>query len=109
MKNNHAVNNVIGDINSGITMRKKNRLEYAKFIANVCFTSTIEPTSVTEALKGEHWIKAMQETLYQFEQNRVQELIPRPVHVNIIGTKWIFKNKTNKRGNVTQNKARLVA
>ena len=71
MKNNHAVNNVIGDINSGITMRKKNRLEYAKFMANACFTSIIEPTSVTEALKGEHWIKAMQEKLYQFEQNRV--------------------------------------
>ena len=29
--------------------------------------------------------------------------------VNIIGTKWIFRNKTDKDGNVIRNKARLVA
>ncbi|KAA0040413.1 putative mitochondrial protein [Cucumis melo var. makuwa] len=34
MKNNHAVNSVIWDINSGITMRKKNMPECAKFMAN---------------------------------------------------------------------------
>ena len=29
--------------------------------------------------------------------------------MNIIGTKWIFHNKTNEEGNVIRNKARLVA
>ena len=29
--------------------------------------------------------------------------------MNIIGTKWIFCNKTNKEGNVIRNKARLFA
>ena len=29
--------------------------------------------------------------------------------VNIIGTKWIFRNKIDKDGNVIRNKARLVA
>ena len=28
--------------------------------------------------------------------------------MNIIGTKWIFKNKFNENGHVTRNKARLV-
>ena len=28
---------------------------------------------------------------------------------HIIGTKWIFRNKTDKKGNVIRNKARLVA
>ena len=27
----------------------------------------------------------------------------------MIGTKWIFKNKTNEEGVITRNKARLVA
>ena len=29
--------------------------------------------------------------------------------VNIIGTKWIFCNKTDEEGNVIRNKVRLVA
>jgi hypothetical protein len=29
--------------------------------------------------------------------------------VNVIGTKWIYKKKSNESGIVTRNKARLVA
>jgi hypothetical protein len=36
-------------------------------------------------------------------------LVPRPAEQNIIGTKWIFKNKTNEHGTMVRNKARLVA
>ncbi|CAL2248059.1 unnamed protein product [Prunus armeniaca] len=36
-------------------------------------------------------------------------LVPRPTDTNIIGTKWIFKNKSDELGNVIRNKARLVA
>jgi hypothetical protein len=36
-------------------------------------------------------------------------LVPRPVEQNIIGTKWIFKSKTDEHGTVVRNKARLVA
>ena len=28
--------------------------------------------------------------------------------MNVIGTKWIFKNKFNEHGHVTRNKSRLV-
>ena len=37
------------------------------------------------------------------------DLVPRPNDVNVIRTKWIFKNKTDENGNITRNKARLVA
>ncbi|WJX61410.1 hypothetical protein P8452_46503 [Trifolium repens] len=32
-----------------------------------------------------------------------------PVSVNVIGTKWVYKNKSDENGTVTRNKARLVA
>ncbi|CAM8943765.1 unnamed protein product [Rhodiola kirilowii] len=51
----------------------------------------------------------MQEELGEFTRNNVRDLVPRPSGVNIIGTKWIFKNKTDESGNITRNKARLVA
>lgn len=51
----------------------------------------------------------MQEKLLQFKRNQVWELIPKPSGANIIGTKWIFKNKADEKGTMTRNKARLVA
>lgn len=106
---NHPSNSIISDIQSGINTRKKDRIDYAKLIANICYISTIEPKTVAEALKDEHWIHAMQEELLQFERNKVWKLVPKPADVNVIGTKWIFKNKTDEQGIVILNKARLVA
>ena len=37
------------------------------------------------------------------------ELVPRPKGVNIIGTKWIFKNKSDEHGIVIKNKSKLIA
>ncbi|KAL0549183.1 hypothetical protein IC582_013664 [Cucumis melo] len=51
----------------------------------------------------------MQEELLQFRRNNVWTLLSKPEGVNVIGTKWIFKNKTDETGCVTKNKARLVA
>ncbi|KAA0043140.1 F5J5.1 [Cucumis melo var. makuwa] len=106
---NHPSSSIIGDVHSGITTRKKERIDYAKMVANVCYTSTLEPRNVTVALTDEHWILAMQKELLQFDRNQVWELVPKPPHTNIIGTKWIFKNKTDEQGRVIRNKARLVA
>jgi hypothetical protein len=35
-------------------------------------------------------------------------LVPRP-NQNVVGTKWVFRNKKDEHGVVTRNKARLVA
>ena len=45
----------------------------------------------------------------QFTRNEVCDSVPRPKDANVIGTKWIFKNKYDKNGNMTRNKTRLVA
>eukprot|EP00253_Pinus_taeda_P008929 PITA_08929 len=50
----------------------------------------------------------MDEELDQIEKNDTWELVPRPHDKNVIGTKWIFKNKLNENGEVIRSKARLV-
>lgn len=51
----------------------------------------------------------MQEELGQFELNEVWKLVPRPNSANIFGTEWIYKNKSNEKGDVMRNKNHLVA
>lgn len=50
----------------------------------------------------------MQEELNQFQRNDVRFLTERPINKNVIGTKWIFKNKHDEHDTVTRNKARVV-
>jgi len=71
--------------------------------------SMIEPSTVDKALSDDEWILAMQEELNQFQRNDVWDLVPKPHQKNIIGTKWVFRNKLNEQGEVVKNKARLVA
>ena len=71
--------------------------------------SVIELATVDEALSDDGWILVMQEELNQFQRNDVCDLVPKPQQKNIIETKWVFRNKLNDQGEVTRNKARLVA
>ena len=51
----------------------------------------------------------MHNELLQFQRNDIWTIVLRPKREHIIGTKWIFHNKTDEEGNVIHNKARLVA
>jgi hypothetical protein len=42
----------------------------------------------------------MNEELDQIEKNDTWELIPMPRNNNVIGTKWVFRNKLNEYGHV---------
>ena len=70
----------------------------------------IEPKKVWEALEDSDWLEAMHKELNNFERNKVWKLVEKPTDCrNIIGTKWIFKNKQDEHGIIVRNKARLVA
>jgi hypothetical protein len=43
----------------------------------------------------------MEEELNQIEKNETWELVPRPKDKNVIGTKWVFRNKLKKMDKVT--------
>ncbi|CAM8886672.1 unnamed protein product [Rhodiola kirilowii] len=51
----------------------------------------------------------MQDELGEFNRNDIWDLVPRLDGVNVIGTKWIFKNKSNEQGSITRNNTRLIA
>jgi hypothetical protein len=51
----------------------------------------------------------MHEELENFERNQVWTLVVPPNGFNVIGTKWVFKNKQGEDDEVVRNKARLVA
>ncbi|GKC87838.1 retrovirus-related pol polyprotein from transposon TNT 1-94 [Tanacetum coccineum] len=100
----HPLENVIGNLNQR-TLRSQAQ-DKSNFF---CFLSTIEPKNINEALKDESWVIAMQEELNQFISNDVWELVPNPKNMTIIVTKWVYRNKLDKNGVVSRNKARLVA
>jgi hypothetical protein len=70
--------------------------------------SSIEPYKVEDALRDPDWVLAMQEELNNFTMNEVWHLVSCP-NQNVVGTKWVFRNKQDEHGVVTRNKARLVA
>jgi hypothetical protein len=51
----------------------------------------------------------MHEKLENFKRNQVWTLVEPPHDVNVIGTKWVFKNMHGEDGEVVRNKAYLVA
>jgi hypothetical protein len=68
----------------------------------------LEPLRVEDALGDADWVIAMQEELNNFTRNEVWSLVEHPKQ-NVIGTKWVFRNKQDEDGVVTKNNARLVA
>jgi hypothetical protein len=83
--------------------------EDVNVITHFGFVSLIEPKNVKEALLDDDWINAIQDELNQFTRNDVWYIMPRTSKCNVIGTKWIFRNKSDEFSNITRNKTRLVA
>ncbi|GKB89643.1 retrovirus-related pol polyprotein from transposon TNT 1-94 [Tanacetum coccineum] len=82
---------------------------------NVAFDKTLPPPK-TSPLEDDDLVKeeaieviAMQEELNQFISNDVWELVPNPMVMTTIGTKWVYRNKLDENGVVSKNKKRLVA
>ncbi|KAA0055979.1 Peptidase aspartic, catalytic [Cucumis melo var. makuwa] len=63
VRKNHPSSSIIGDPLAGIITRKKEKVDYSKMIADLCYTSVIEPSTVDDAFKYEYWINEMQEEL----------------------------------------------
>ncbi|GJS35208.1 hypothetical protein Tco_0533590 [Tanacetum coccineum] len=121
----HPIEHVIGDVQSSVqTRRMKTSYSEKGFLSAiyegkshqdlhtclfVCFLSQEEPKRVSQALRDQAWVEAMQEELLQFKLQKVWILVDLPKGHRAIGTKWVYRNKKDERGIVIRNKARLVA
>ncbi|KAJ9551882.1 hypothetical protein OSB04_015927 [Centaurea solstitialis] len=107
---NHPPTLVIGDIQSPMITRKQSKSLPNPHLSMIyVFLSQTEPKKAHDAMKEPSWIEATQEELLQFVLQHVWDLVDLPKGHRVIGTKWIFRNKTDERGIVIKNKARLVA
>jgi len=102
---NLSLDNIIGQVQRGVSTRRSMN----HFCEHTAFVSQIEPKTVGEALEDSNWINAMHEELNQFARNEVWTLVPRTEEMNVIGTKWVFKNKIDEQGVIVRNKVRLLA
>ena len=96
--------NIFGDIEQGVSTRHK-----LAFFQHVAFVSQIEPKNVNDALHDSNWVVAMQDELNQFNRNDVWSIVPKNDVMNVIGTKWVFRNKMDENGNIVKNKAMPIA
>ncbi|KAL8155216.1 hypothetical protein AgCh_000556 [Apium graveolens] len=100
----HTPDLIIGNPDAGVRTRTgtSNECLYNSFL------SQTEPKKVVEVLQDADWVQAMQEELNEFERNKVWTLVPIPKNRSVVGSKWVFRNKTDSDGLITRNKARLV-
>ena len=92
--------------------RTKYRPNFYGYGANFTQSQTQEPQSVEAALSTPEkakWLEAMEKEMNSLEKNNVWELVELPSGRKHVGSKWVFKVKTDEDGNVERFKARLVA
>ena len=97
---NHPTDQIIGSKEKGVMRSIINE--------ELCLISQVEPRRPNEAIKDDYWKEAMKDELQQIIKNNTWELVPRPKEKNVIGTKWVFRNKMNEQGEVIRNKERIV-
>ena len=96
VKRHHSAAQIIGDKYARPMTRKKLRHD-------TCLLSMKEPKIVKDPLEDVDWSKAMEEKIEHIEKNKTWTLVPRPEDKNVIGTKWVYRNKLNEIGEVTRN------
>jgi hypothetical protein len=107
IQNAHPPQQIIGNLNKRVT--RSSRSAHLSCFSNTLFVILFEPRDVGYVHSDSSWVNAMHEELENFERNQVWTLVDPPRDVNVIGTKWIFKNKKGEDGEVVRNKAHLVA
>eukprot|EP00253_Pinus_taeda_P010507 PITA_10507 len=93
--------------------RQPKRDSPSTFCSNFALSITDDdPRTVKEAVDSEDgklWKEAMVDEMTSLHKKEALDLVELPAGRKPIGSKWVFKKKTNAEGKVEKYKARLVA
>eukprot|EP00253_Pinus_taeda_P027050 PITA_27050 len=93
--------------------RQPERYSPSAFCSNFALSITDDdPRTVKEVVNSEDgklWKEAMVDEMASFHKNEAWDLMEFPAGRKPIGSKWVFKKKTNAVGKMEKYKAQLVA
>ena len=93
--------------------RQLERYSPSAFCSNFALSVTDDdPRTVKEAVDSEDgklWKEAIVDEMASLHKNEAWDLVELSAGRKPIGSKWVFKKKTNAEGKVEKYKARLVA
>ena len=85
---------------------------FPNYYGDSIYLSETKPSTVEEVLSSPEkdcWLEAMEKEMSSVQENDVWELVDLPEGRKPVGSKWVFKAKTNADGHIERYKARLVA
>lgn len=73
------------------------------------FLSSTRPKVFKSVARSPAWLAAMDEEVQAVRNNGTWILVPRPLNINIVGSKWVFRTKYFPDDSIERLKASLVA
>ena len=79
-------------------------------VAGIVEAEALDPLTVDEARSRPDWEKWETAIVAKLSLDNVQmwRVVERPIGMNVVGCKWVFKIKWNTAGEIDKYKARLV-
>jgi len=74
--------------------------------------ATDEPATFKQAMHSpahDKWFDACKSEISQLKDYGVYSLVTRPVDINVVGNRWVFRLKRDNKNEIIKYKARLVA
>jgi hypothetical protein len=87
----HPPQQIICNMNERVTW--SSRSAHLSCFTNMFFVVLFEPRDVGHTLSNLSWVNDIYEELENFKRNHVWTLVEPSRDVNVIGTKWVYKNK----------------
>lgn len=96
-----------------MTTRSRNNI--VKPVTSYNYSATVQsdphwiPSTWQQAIKHEHWRKAMSSEFTSTSYNHTWDLVEVTARINVVGCRWVFLIKYHVDGSIDKYKAKIVA